>query len=67
MNFRFADRQGSVETVVGLSRSMHNYTEENVNQLIRSKYITDNFDAAEIQRYVDLLCKPDAFNIYLQS
>jgi insulysin len=44
LSFKYADKKEAYTTCVGLARRIHQFTDENVGQLERSKYVVDKFD-----------------------
>lgn len=44
MSFEFADKGQAMNTVVGMSRRIQIMTEEDMPQIIRSKYVADVYD-----------------------
>ena len=67
MNFKYSDKSGEIDTVVSFTRSMHQFTDENIDQMIRSKYITNELSVEQIQKYTEMLCQTDNLNIYFSS
>ena len=44
MNFEFSDKGGALNTCVSLAKNMQIRTEDEMPQLLRSKYVADKFD-----------------------
>ena len=65
--FKFAEKSEAVEAVADLAERMHQFTDQNIDQLERSKYVVDVFDKDAIQKYADLLVKPEHLNVFLKS
>jgi len=61
------DRGNPMNTCVGLSKRMQIFTNDNISELIRSKFISDDFNHEQIKEISELLCKPELCNITLSS
>lgn len=44
MNFQFADKKDGIDQAVSFTRKIPQFNEGNIDQLIRSSYIIDDFD-----------------------
>jgi secreted Zn-dependent insulinase-like peptidase len=67
MNFQFADKKDGIDEAVGFTRDMPQFNDGNVDQLIRSHYIIDEFDKEQIKKYIDVLSRVDTLNVILRS
>lgn len=67
MNFQFADKRNGIDQAVSFTRQMPLFNDDNIEQLIRSKYIIDEFDQEQIKKYIDVLSRVDTLNIILRS
>lgn len=67
MNFQFADKKDGIDQAVSFTRKIPQHTEENIDQLIRSGYIRDEFDQDQIKKYIDVLSRTDTLNVIIRS
>ena len=67
MQFEFQDKVNAVNYCVSLSSKMQVLEDENVDQILRSQYIIDEFDHQKLQRIAEELCDPTKLNIMLRS
>ena len=67
MRFEFQDRASAVGTCSTLAARLQIMEDSNMDQLLRSRYVADEFDHAKVRRVADELCKPDQVNIFLRS
>ena len=67
MQFMFAEKNDSIATCKGLARSMPQFNDENVDQLIRARYVVDQFDQEKTREIAGMMCDPKNLNIYMRS
>jgi len=67
MQFEFQDKADAVGYCVGLSSKMQIFDDDNVDQILRSQYIIDEFDTPKLSQIAHGLCDPTKVNIMLRS
>ena len=55
MSFEFADKGQTMSTVVSMSRRIQVMKEEDMSQILRSRYVSETFDPDRIKEYSQLL------------
>ena len=65
MNFKYAEKDKSISTVTAFAGDMHQHTDEDLDQMIRAKYIIKEYRPELIQEYLDQLCRVDNLLIIL--
>mmetsp|Transcript_12503 Transcript_12503/g.21036 ORF Transcript_12503/g.21036 Transcript_12503/m.21036 type:complete len:243 (+) Transcript_12503:1089-1817(+) len=67
MNFKFADKSRGISNCVALASRLQIFEDDNVSELIRSKYISDEFREEQIKEVADQLCLTERVSIFLRS
>lgn len=68
IKFDFADKGSAINYCVSLSSTMQRFEKpEDVEHLLRHRYIADDFDKARVAEYAAHLAKPENTQIYLTS
>jgi len=67
MSFEFSDKGGAMSTVVGMSRRLQFMTDETMPQILRSKYVADVYDPAQLKQFSELLTHTDNLMIFMKS
>lgn len=67
MSFEFADKGQTMSTVVSMSRRIQVMKEEDMSQILRSKYVSETYDPERIKEYSQLLTQTDNLLIFLKS
>jgi hypothetical protein len=58
LNFDFQDESSGLMYCQGISSTMQTMNTENVGEILRSKYVIDEFDKVKNQDVIDRLCDP---------
>jgi len=67
MQFEFQDKMNPVSYCVGLSSKMQTMDDANVDQILRSQFIIDEFDHEKLMAISAELCDPTKLNVMLRS
>ena len=67
MSFEFSEKGQAMETAVSMSQRMHLMSEENIPQIMRSRYVAEQFDPKVIKEYSSQLTRADNVIIFLKS
>lgn len=67
MSFEFSDKGGSMSTVVSMSRRIQMMPEEEMSQILRSRYVADEYDPELIKKTGELLTHTDNVIIFMKS
>ena len=67
MKFKFLDKGETIDTCEELASCMPYFNDDDVELLIKQKYVADQFDKDKVNTYANELCRIDNMNIYLMS
>jgi secreted Zn-dependent insulinase-like peptidase len=67
MQFEFQDKSNAVNYCVSLASKMQILDESNMDQILRSNYIVDEFSHEKLKNIGDILCDPAKLNILLRA
>ena len=51
----------------GISSKMQTHNEDNIDEILRSKYVVDEFDKAKVQDVIDRICDPSNLQIMISA
>lgn len=67
MRFMFADKKDAVNTCSDLARNMPQFNDENIDQLVRSKFTADEFDLEKTKEIAADFSNLEKLNIIMRS
>lgn len=67
MSFEFSDKGQTMSTVVSMSRRIQVVPEDDMPQILRSRYVADEFDPEITKQFGELLTRTDNLIIFLKS
>lgn len=56
MRFLFADKKAAVSLCTDFARNMPQFTDDNIDQLVRSKFLAEEFDIEKTKEIAGQLC-----------
>jgi secreted Zn-dependent insulinase-like peptidase len=67
MQFQFQDKVNAVNYCVSLASKMQILDDQNMDQILRSNYIVDEFSHEKLKNIGEVLCDPSKLNIMLRA
>jgi secreted Zn-dependent insulinase-like peptidase len=67
MQFEFSDKGSAMRTCVATAGRMHVFTDENIHDINRTKYVVDDFNPEQLKTIAESLCDPKGLNILMRS
>lgn len=67
MKFLFADKKSAIDTCCDFSRKMPQFNDDNIDQIIRSNYVVEEFDEEKTKQLAQEICKTTNLNVVIRS